>query len=290
MLRKIFAFLSIARVQKPVGTTLLFLPCLWGVFLGAQKVKDFLWLFLFYAGAFLMRSAGCILNDFFDKDFDKHIARTKNRPLVTKELTSFEALSFFAVLCLLALVVFVNLSPVAQIFSLYGFFIMLFYPLLKRVTYFPQVGLGLAFNCGVFVAYACLKPNLTFLMVLKDMLPFYIGGVFWTLSYDTLYAFQDFEEDKKIGVKSLTYYFSSYDEKRVLDWLFLVSFIGYLSGGKLLHLSHFYELGLCLVIACHFFLRAKLNMQDASTYKAYFSNQQWIGILVGVALLLGKLL
>jgi 4-hydroxybenzoate polyprenyltransferase len=190
--------IHLCRLHRPIGIWLLMWPCWWGVALGFSPMHmDFYKnLVIFLIGSVLLRSAGCIFNDFIDRHVDAQVTRTKSRPLAAKAVSPIVAFTFFLFLCLGAFGVFICLAPLAQIFALGGFVLLFLYPFAKRFTNWPQLILGIAFNSGVLVAYG---------QTTKAFLPFaivYGAGILWTLAYDTVYAFQDYEDDMKIGVKS----------------------------------------------------------------------------------------
>ena len=192
--------LTLGRYNYPTGSILLLWPCLWGLAYEVNSTNNLSWfIFLFLIGSFVMRGAGCCINDFFDQDFDKLVSRTTKRPLASGQISNIEALYFIFFQLLLGLWVILQFNMKAIFF---GFLIMplvFTYPLFKRVTYFPQLILGLIFNWGVLIAYLLENLELNIGIILL-----YFGGVFMTIGYDTIYGFQDLEEDKKIGVKSLS--------------------------------------------------------------------------------------
>lgn len=193
---KIKAYISLSRINKPTGIFLLWIPCLWGIC--AYESHPFMILkkgLFFFIGSISLRTCGCIINDIFDRKFDKHVERTKNRPLANGSLTILEAMIFLFLSLLPGLYIFINLSFLAKIISLLGLMLSILYPLFKRFTYFPQLFLGLTFNIGIWVAGIDHAP-------LTALLTLYCAGIFWTLAYDTIYAFQDVIDDAIIGVKS----------------------------------------------------------------------------------------
>eukprot|EP00924_Labyrinthula_sp_SR-Ha-C_P012589 maker-scaffold_10-snap-gene-11.6-mRNA-1 protein AED:0.03 eAED:0.03 QI:53/1/1/1/1/1/3/101/377 len=236
------AYLDLIRLDKPVGTYLLLLPCLSSLSLSlphhpVSELAPFSYnALLFSSGAFLMRSAGCIVNDIADRDFDSKVERTKNRPLASKQLTLTHALiSLFGHLSL-SLAILFQLNPTSIALGALSLLPVGIYPLMKRVTYFPQLFLGLTINWGALLGYVASKRmeviqiedlGITFdfsalsAADLKSMVPLYSGCVFWTLVYDTIYAHQDKEDDKKVGVKSTALLFGGTRESEMKDKLFL---------------------------------------------------------------------
>ncbi len=193
-------YLHLARADKQVGTWLLLWPCFWGISLAApvETLPDFFLISKFAVGAVLMRSAGCVINDIWDKDFDKHVARTKNRPLASGALSVPQALAFLSAQLTCALGVLVTFNADSILVGLASMPLVVAYPLMKRITYFPQFILGLAFNWGVLLGWTAVTGSAS-LTDLLPALPLYAGGVCWTLIYDTLYGYQDRSDDLKLG-------------------------------------------------------------------------------------------
>lgn len=203
MPRQIQPYLALARIDKPIGTWLLLLPCFWGIALAQWETglwlpsEEFHFYVLFALGAFLMRSAGCAYNDIVDRDLDKSVARTKFRPVASGALSVRQAALFMALLCALAFLILLQFNLFAVMVGCASLGLVALYPFMKRITYWPQFFLGLAFNWGVLLSYAALTGMLTGTAGLL-----YLAGIFWTLYYDTIYALQDKEDDLKIGIKS----------------------------------------------------------------------------------------
>jgi 4-hydroxybenzoate polyprenyltransferase len=192
-------YLRLARFDRPIGAWLLFWPCVWGVLLAPVLLTrtHVLLIGLFGLGSIAMRSAGCVWNDILDRDLDAQVARTRARPLPAGDVSVRQALVFMALLCLIGLVVLLVLPRPAQITALLAIPLVALYPLMKRITWWPQAWLGLTFNWGALVGYAAIAGHID-----ASALLLYAGGVFWTLGYDTIYAVQDMEDDALAGVKS----------------------------------------------------------------------------------------
>lgn len=195
-------YFKLIRLKNWTGIALLFLPCCWGIALSntEQYLRQGI---LFLMGSFIMRSAGCIINDIADRKFDAMVVRTANRPLANKELSIKQALISLIVLLGIALFIWLQLNLLAQIIALCALGLVFLYPYTKRITYWPQVFLGFTFNIGVLVGYANVTDSIS-----VNALFLYLAGVFWTIGYDTIYAFQDIEDDLKIGIKSSAMIFS----------------------------------------------------------------------------------
>lgn len=193
------AYALLGRFDRPIGIWLLLLPGLWSIWLGSNSISfKAVWLsFLFVIGACAMRAAGCAINDIWDRDLDRKVERTRVRPLAAEDLSLFQAVKFLGVLLLVGFVVLMQLNEVTIVLGLLSVPMIIAYPLMKRITFWPQAFLGLTFNFGVLMGWAAMTETLelsTFLL--------YIGAVFWTLGYDTIYAHQDIEDDMVAGIKS----------------------------------------------------------------------------------------
>jgi|TARA_R100000501_G_scaffold14680_2_gene26627 4-hydroxybenzoate polyprenyltransferase len=187
----------LARLDRPIGTWLLFWPCVWGVFLAGEPVRDIYLVPLFFVGALVMRSAGCVYNDIVDRDLDARVERTRDRPLASGAISVRGAWIFLVLLCLIGLLVLVQLNLFAALIALGSLGLVAAYPFMKRITWWPQAWLGLTFNWGALVGYAAATGTLNWAAGLL-----YLAGIFWTLGYDTIYALQDMEDDAFVGIKS----------------------------------------------------------------------------------------
>ena len=180
---------------------LLFWPCAWGLTIAFDfnnELNNYLfYLVLFFFGAVLMRSAGCIVNDILDRKFDKKVTRTKDRPIASGKVSILLGLSYAAILCLLALVVLLNFNFFTIFLALASMPLAFTYPLMKRFTYWPQLFLGITFNYGLILGWTSINEDISLISII-----FYVGAIFWTLGYDTIYGYQDIKDDEIIGLKS----------------------------------------------------------------------------------------
>ena len=194
-------FIELTRLNKPIGFMLLFWPCSWGLayaYLDNQNLNLFTYyLILFFFGSVLMRSAGCIFNDIVDKDFDKKVKRTKARPIAAGKITVRRSLIYVLALCLIAFIVLIQFNIFTIILGMSSMLLAFSYPFMKRITYWPQLFLGLTFNWGIIMAWTSINNYLTF-----DIFIVYLAAIFWTLGYDTIYGAQDIADDEVIGLKS----------------------------------------------------------------------------------------
>ena len=201
-------FIDVTRLNKPIGFLLLFWPCSWGLSLANYFNKDmdtfFNYLFLFFYGSVLMRSAGCIINDIVDEKIDKKVSRTKTRPIASGSLNKKLAWIYVLVLCLLAFFVLIQFNLLTIYLGIFSMIFAFSYPFMKRFTYWPQLFLGFTFNWGIIMSWTAITNEISFLPVLL-----YSGAIFWTLGYDTIYGLQDVSDDEVIGVKSTAIMFKN---------------------------------------------------------------------------------
>jgi 4-hydroxybenzoate polyprenyltransferase len=201
-------FINLTRLNRPIGIMLLFWPCAWGLAYAyslEQNLNQLLYyLLLFFLGSVLMRSAGCIVNDIVDKDLDKKVQRTKNRPLASGLLSVNLALLYAAILCLVAFLILIQFNVLTIFLGVASMFLAFSYPFMKRITYWPQLFLGLTFNWGVVMAWVAVNNSISF-----EIIILYIAAIFWTLGYDTIYGNQDVVDDEIIGIKSTSVKFKN---------------------------------------------------------------------------------
>jgi 4-hydroxybenzoate polyprenyltransferase len=265
------------RIDRPIGTYLVMWPALWSLWLAAKGVPDLSLLLVFISGAFLMRSAGCVINDFADRRIDGHVQRTQNRPLVTAVISSAEALQLFILLCLSAAVLLLFTNTLTAGYAVLAFLLATLYPFTKRFTQLPQVILGMAFSCSIPMAFAAQTNNVPLVA-----LALYFAVIFWVVAYDTFYAMVDREDDLKINVKSTAILFGRYDRIITallqLFFLALLALIGYQQTlGNIYYSS--------LLIISGLFLYQQYLIKDrapAACFKAFLNNN-----LVGLIVFIG---
>ena len=221
-------FIELTRLNKPIGFMLLFWPCAWGLaFANSYKQNSELfvyYLILFFLGSVLMRSAGCIFNDIVDKDFDKKVKRTKKRPIASGKISIFQSFVYVTLLCLIALIVLLQFNLTTILLGLSSMILAFSYPFMKRITYWPQLFLGITFNWGILMAWTSMGNEISF-----NILLLYLAAIFWTLGYDTIYGAQDMSDDEIIGLKSTSLKFKNNIKTFVYICYFLsVFFLGYL--------------------------------------------------------------
>ena len=194
-------FIDLTRLNKPIGFMLLFWPCSWGLAYAYNLNRDLntllYYLLLFFLGSVLMRSAGCIFNDIVDKDIDKEVYRTRQRPIAAEKISIKKSFFYIVLLCALAFLILIQFNLLTIILGLGSMLLAFSYPFMKRITYWPQLFLGLTFNWGMVMAWAAVNSNIP-----PEIIIFYISAIFWTLGYDTIYGVQDIADDEIIGIKS----------------------------------------------------------------------------------------
>jgi len=284
---KIIGYLKLSRINNPVGIFLLLLPCLSAVALVIKMLPDpdYLMLtkilLLFSAGALLMRSAGCVINDLLDAKFDAKVARTKNRPIALGLISKTEALIFLLLLLVLAFMVLVQFNLSTIITGVFAFFLVLLYPLSKRITYFPQIILGFTFNLGVFMASFAILNDVS-----EGVIILFLIHLVWTVIYDTIYAFQDLQDDLKIGTKSTAIAFGI-KAKIILQMLNLLMFFGILILGSIEQLNLPYFIITFVLFLYQAFTIKQCNLSNHQQCLSFFKKSPMLGVFFLLAIILG---
>jgi len=207
-MEKFQIFIQLTRLNKPIGFLLLFWPCAWGLTLGYyfnNETTTYLkYIILFFLGSVLMRSAGCIFNDIVDRNLDKKVERTKDRPIASGKISVLESFVYVIALCFLAFLILLQFNKLTIILGMSSMILAFTYPFMKRITYWPQLFLGLTFNWGIIMGWTALTNYISI-----EPLLLYISAIFWTLGYDTIYGLQDMRDDEMIGVKSTSIKFKN---------------------------------------------------------------------------------
>ena len=267
---------------------LLFWPCAWGLTL-AYDFKEsldnyYLYLFLFFLGAVLMRSAGCIVNDILDKEFDAKVFRTKDRPIASKRISIGLASIYAFVLCFFAFLVLLNFNLFTIILALGSMPLAFTYPLMKRYTYWPQLFLGITFNYGLILGWSAIHNEV-------DLAPiiFYLGAIFWTLGYDTIYGYQDIKDDEIIGLKSTSIKFKG-NSKKFLFTCYILLMTFFLIGGYYMKFSSIYYLFLLIPIFHLFFYQMRIfNIKNPSNCLIAFKSNNFLGLVIFLIILMVKI-
>jgi 4-hydroxybenzoate polyprenyltransferase len=281
-------FIDLTRLSKPIGYMLLFWPCAWGLTIAydfsSSLENYFFYLLLFFLGAILMRSAGCIVNDILDKEFDKKVFRTKNRPIASEKISIKVAIIYSTVLCLLALIVLLNFNHFTIILALSSMPLAFTYPLMKRFTYWPQLFLGITFNYGLILGWTAIKDQIDVVTII-----FYFGAIFWTLGYDTIYGYQDIKDDEIIGLKSTSIKFKNNPHKFLLI-CYSIFLLNLLITGYLMELgSFFYLIFILIILQMFYFQLKKLNIKNSLKCLAIFKSNNLLGLLVLISLIGSKI-
>lgn len=271
---KLIAYAHLMRWHRPIGTLLLLWPTLWALWIATAGHPPLKLVLIFIAGTFVMRSAGCIINDFADRNFDGLVTRTKSRPLVTGAVSVKEALVLFGLLGIIAFLLVLQLNLLTVALALVGLVLAIIYPFMKRFTHWPQLVLGMAFAWSIPMAFSAALnqlPAITWWI--------YAAGVIWPLMYDTQYAMTDRQDDLQIGLKSTAIVFGRYD--RIIILLLQLVVLGLLCCiGSNLHLDLLFFLGLLAAIALFGYQQYLIKEREpAKCFKAFLNNQ-WVGLVI----------
>ena len=271
---KLTAIKQITRMDKPIGTYLLLWPTYWALWIASDGWPTLHMLLVFTLGVFLMRSAGCVINDFADRKIDGAVKRTQNRPLVTGALSSSEALQLFATFILFSLGLVLTLSNYTIMLSFVAVLLAASYPFMKRITHFPQVVLGAAFSWGMIMVFAQEQGQIPVVAWLL-----FTANVLWTVAYDTMYAMVDRDDDLRIGVKSTAIIFGNND-KRIILFLQLMTLAILFTVGDILAFGWPYQLS--LVVVAGFFSYQQILIAGRERERCFqaFLNNHYVGLVV----------
>ena len=280
-------FIELIRLKKPIGFMLLFWPCAWGLTLAydfsQNLINYFFYLTLFFLGSVLMRSAGCIVNDILDKEFDSKVFRTKDRPIASGKVSVKLAIFYASTLCFLALLVLLNFNSFTIIIALGSMPLAFTYPLMKRFTYWPQLFLGITFNYGLILGWTSITGKI-------DLVPiiFYLGAIFWTLGYDTIYGYQDIKDDEIIGLKSTSIKFKNKPKYFLVTcYIFMLSL--FVVGGYFMKVHYSYFILLILPMYHLFLYQIKtFNTDNPESYLKVFKSNNFFGLIIFINILLTK--
>lgn len=272
---------QLIRFDRPVGTYLLLWPVFWALWIASEGIPDSKLLIIFALGTFLMRSAGCAINDFADRKIDGHVERTKNRPLATGKITAKEALVVFGVLVLAAFVLVLQLNLLTIGLSFVAVLLAATYPFMKRFHHLPQVHLGAAFALSVPMAFTAVTGEWPPLVAWV----LFAATVLWTTAYDTMYAMSDREDDLKIGVKSSAILFGQYD-RLIIGTLQVVTLGLLIMAGLLAGRGWLFALGVGVAMAFMVYQQVLIKTRDPHQTLRAFLNNNWVGaaVFVGLAL------
>lgn len=272
-------YLQLARLDRPIGSLLLLWPTLWALWLASDGHPSWFLLVIFVAGVFVMRSAGCVINDFADRDFDGHVKRTLNRPLPSGRITPGGALIFFGILVGIAFILVCQLNWLAISLSVVGLLLAAIYPFMKRITSVPQLILGFAFSWSIPMAYAAVAGNLNLVTWLL-----FLANILWTIAYDTQYAMVDRDDDLRIGLKSTAILFGLND-RRNIALLQAGTLVILLVVGALAHLTLSYYVSLLAAVLLFLYQQWLIRHRLRENCFKAFLNNNWVGALIFVGIL-----
>jgi 4-hydroxybenzoate polyprenyltransferase len=280
-LLRVKQYVYLMRLHKPIGIFLLLWPSLWALWLASSGTPNLKIVGIFIIGVILMRSAGCIINDFADRHLDRYVERTRERPLAAGKIQVYEALFLFFILIFCAFLLALNLNHLAILLSFVGAFLAVIYPFLKRVTHLPQIGLGLAFAWGVPMAYAAELNAIPWVGW-----ALFLAAAIWPVIYDTMYAMVDLNDDIKIGIKSSAILFGKHYAGIIgilqCSFLMILSYIGWVTK---LNEGYF----LALLLAGLFFLYQQYLIRKnyrEDCFKAFLNNH-WVGMIIFIGIMIG---
>jgi len=270
---QLIEYLKLLRLHQPTGIFLLLWPCLWGVAL-ANDISNINLIFLMTIGSITMRSAGCIINDIIDIEIDKKVERTKNRPLAKGTVTIKKAALLLVLLLSIALIIFTYLNILAKIIALVSLILVISYPFMKRITYWPQLFLGFTFNIGVLIGYGQASANIDLAAVLL-----YIAGIFWTLGYDTIYGYQDIKDDLVIGVKSSAIAMRK-QPKFILSFIYILMMICILISLYLKNAGNLAYISLIFPGVILFWQALTLQINNVNNCLERFKSNIYVGLMI----------
>jgi 4-hydroxybenzoate polyprenyltransferase len=281
---RVLQFAYLMRLNKPIGIFLLLWPTLWALWIAGEGHPNNLVLTVFICGVVLMRSAGCVINDYADRNFDLHVKRTEKRPIATGQIKPKQALILFCILCLIAFGLVLLMNTLTILLSLVALALAAIYPFMKRYTYLPQVFLGLAFAWAIPMAFAAQTG-----VVSKEAWLLLIATVLWATAYDTMYAMVDRADDIRIGIKSTAILFGNADIPIIAGIQTTMLFI-MLIVGQQLEFNFYYYLGLIAAAALAVYQQTLMRKRNPDMYFKAFLNNNWFGAAIFIGIVLNYLL
>ena len=286
-MKQLNLFIELTRLRRPIGFMLLFWPCAWGLTLAydftLNNNKYFFYLVLFFLGSVLMRSAGCIINDITDKEYDKKVERTKNRPIASGSVSVKLGIIYSIILCIFAFIVLINFNLLTILLALGSMPLAFSYPLMKRYTYWPQLFLGITFNYGLILGWVSISNNLGIAPII-----FYTGAIFWTLGYDTVYGYQDIKDDEIIGVKSTSIKFKK-NPKKFLNLSYMIFVTCFLLTGIIMNYNLIFFIFAIIPLGHMFIYQIKnLDISKPNICLKIFKSNNLFGAIILTNILVGK--
>ena len=281
MRNRLIAYAYLIRLDKPIGTLLLLWPTLWALWLASSGFPEWHLLIIFILGTFLMRSGGCAMNDFADRDIDRHVQRTKDRPITSGKISGKEALVVAATLALVAFLLIQPLNMLTKELSFFALAVAIIYPFTKRFFAIPQAVLGIAFGFGIPMAYAAVLG-----FIPAEAWILFVGNIFWAIAYDTAYAMVDREDDVRLGLQTSAITFGRFDVFAIA-LSYGILFLSQIWVAQLANLNNYFYVGWGLAIACAIYhLKLVSSRQRDDCFKA-FRHNNWLGGFLFLGIVLG---
>ena len=281
LIERLTSYAYLIRLDKPIGTLLLLWPTLWALWLASSGVPNFSILIIFIVGTFLMRSAGCAINDYADRDFDRHVMRTQGRPVTSGKISGKEAIGVAVILALLAFLLIQPLNHFTKQLSVLALLVAFVYPFTKRFFAMPQAVLGIAFGFGIPMAYAAIL----------DFIPFeawvlFIGNIFWAIAYDTAYAMVDRDDDIRLGLRTSAITFGRYDVLAI-GISYVILLISQLWVANIASLSNYFLIGWFAALACAIYHMKLVSTRNREDCFLAFRHNNWLGGFLFLGIVLG---
>ncbi len=278
---RLISYAYLIRLDKPIGTLLLLWPTLWALWLASSGVPDLKILVIFVAGTFLMRSAGCAMNDYADRDFDRHVQRTHARPVTSGKISGKEAVVVAMILALLAFWLILPLNTYTKILSFFALLVAFIYPFTKRFFAMPQAVLGVAFGFGIPMAYAAILNDIPL-----EAWILFVGNIFWAIAYDTAYAMVDREDDMRLGLRTSAITFGQYDVAAIAV-SYAILFISQIWVAQLANLTNYFLVGWLIALACAIYHLKLISTRKREECFAAFRHNNWLGGFLFLGIVLG---
>jgi 4-hydroxybenzoate polyprenyltransferase len=279
--QRLVSYSYLIRLDKPIGTLLLLWPTLWALWLASAGLPDLKILFIFAAGTFLMRSAGCAINDYADRDFDRHVQRTKGRPVTSGKISGKEAVAVAIFLAFIAFLLIQPLNLFTKQLSVLALLVAAIYPFTKRFFAIPQAVLGIAFGFGIPMAYAAVLNSIPL-----EAWVLFVGNIFWAIAYDTAYAMVDREDDLRLGLRTSAITFGRYDVFAIA-FSYGVLFLSQIWVARLADLSNYFLLGWFAALACAVYHLKLVSTRGREQCFLAFRHNNWLGGFLFLGIVLG---
>ncbi|MBU3620256.1 4-hydroxybenzoate octaprenyltransferase [Polynucleobacter sp. CS-Odin-A6] len=284
MRARLIAYAHLIRLDKPIGTLLLLWPTLWALCLASSGFPEWHLLIIFALGTFLMRSAGCAMNDFADRDIDRHVLRTKDRPITSGKISGKEALLVAAALALVAFLLIQPLNTLTKELSFFALAVAIIYPFTKRFFAIPQAVLGIAFGFGIPMAYAAVLD-----FIPAEAWILFIGNIFWAIAYDTAYAMVDREDDVRLGLRTSAITFGRFDVLAIAA-SYGILFLSQVWVAQLANLSNYFWVGWSLALACAIYHLKLISTRERDNCFKAFRHNNWLGGFLFLGIVLGLMI